>query len=58
MKPIVWVVRDAGGEYISRKQEEKRTSDSLEAKEFETREQARQACVRLTDRVLSREVDW
>ena len=56
MKTIVWVVRDQGGEYISRKQEGKRTSTSIEAKEFETREQAQEACVRLTDRVLSREV--
>lgn len=52
----VFVVRDAGGEYISGKREGERTPASDEAMEFETREEAQAACERATDRVLEREV--
>jgi hypothetical protein len=51
---IVYVVRDASGEYVSVKG---RTPASNEATEFETCEEAEAACDRATDRVLSREID-
>lgn len=53
----VYVVRDAGGEYLSGKHEGQRTPASDEAKEFETCEEAKAACERTTDRVLSREIE-
>jgi hypothetical protein len=53
--PTVYVVRDASGEYI--RENGKRTPASNEAKEFETREEAKAACERSTDKVLSREVE-
>ncbi len=49
MAEKVYVVRDASGEYI---REKGRTPASNEAKEFETREKAEQACERATDRVI------
>lgn len=49
----VYVVRDASGEYVS---DIGRTPAAGEAREFETREEAKAACTRETDRVLSREV--
>ncbi len=48
----VYVVRDAGGEYLS---DRGRTPATDEAREFETREAALAACERATDRVLSRD---
>lgn len=54
---IVYVVRDASGEYVSGKHEGQRTPASDEAREYETREEAQAACERATDRVLSREVE-
>lgn len=51
----VWVVRDAGGEYLSGKREGQRTPASDEAREFETRAEALAACERATDRVLARD---
>lgn len=54
-KQVVYVVRDASGEYI--REGDKRTPASNEAKEFETREEAQEACTRATDKVLSREID-
>lgn len=51
----VYVVRDAGGEYVS--PSGKRTPASDEAMEFETRKQAKAACSRATDKVLSRGVE-
>jgi len=54
---IVYVVRDAAGEYLSGKREGQRTPASDEAREFETRDEAQAACDRATDRVLSREID-
>ncbi len=53
---IVYVVRDAAGEYVSGKEGYGRTPASNEASEFETREQAEQACTRRTDRVFERTV--
>ena len=49
----VYVVRDAGGEYLQANG--KRTPASNEAQEFETREEAEAACERGTDRVISRD---
>jgi hypothetical protein len=53
----VYVVRDAGGEYLSDRREGHRTPTSGEAREYETREEAQAACERATDRVRSREAD-
>ncbi len=49
----VYVVRDASGEYVSGSG---RTPASNEADEFETREEAEEACERATDAVLARQV--
>lgn len=54
---LVYVVRDAAGEYLSGKYAGERTAASNEAREFETREEAQSACERATDRVLSRETE-
>ncbi len=51
----VYVVRDASAEYI--RVDGARTPCGDQAAEFDTIEQAREACDRATDRVLSREVD-
>lgn len=56
-KTIVYVVADAGGEYLSGKYEGQRTPASNEAKEFETSAEAQAACTRTTDRVMGREVE-
>ena len=54
---IVYVVRDASGEYLSGKHDGGRTPASDEAREFATHEEARAACERATDRVFSRAID-
>lgn len=51
---LVYVVRDASGEYL--RADGRRTPAGDEAAEFETEDEARGACERATDRVLSREV--
>lgn len=51
----VYVVRDASGEYL--RGNGTRTPASNEAQEFETREDAAEACERATDRVLSRDAE-
>jgi len=51
---LVYVVRDAGGEYIADRGG--RTPASNEAKEFDQPQDAADACERGTDRVLSREI--
>ena len=51
----VYVVRDACGEYVRDEAGEKRTPASNEAYEFATAEDARKACTRATDKVLSRD---
>jgi len=56
-KTTVYVVRDASGEYISGKYAGERTPAGDEAQEYETREEAQDACDRATDRVYSREVE-
>lgn len=48
-----YIVRDAGGEYISGKSEGQRTPASNEAKEFSTQAEAKAACERSTDRVIA-----
>lgn len=53
----VYVVRDASGEYVRNEEGTKRTPASNEAYEFATVEDARAACTRATDKVLSRDVD-
>lgn len=55
---VVFVVRDASGEYVAIQDEyvSGRTPAACEAREFETREEAQEACTRTTDRVLTREV--
>jgi hypothetical protein len=53
----VYVVRDISGEYIRNAGTDRRTPASDEAQEFETQGEARAACTRATDRVLSREVE-
>jgi hypothetical protein len=55
MNDVVYVVRDAGGEYIGADGD--RTPASDEAAEYETAEQARAACDRATDNVLEREME-
>lgn len=50
----VYIVRDAAGEYIAANG--KRTTASNEAREYDTRDEAKAACERATDRVLSRQV--
>jgi hypothetical protein len=55
MSESVYVVRDAGGEYLTAKGERRPASD--EAAEYEDRQEAEAACTRATDRVLSREVE-
>jgi hypothetical protein len=52
---VVYVVRDASGEYL--RGNGTRTPASNEAQEFETQEEAQAACERATDRVLARDVD-
>jgi hypothetical protein len=52
---LVYVIRDAGGEYLS--PQGRRTPASNEAREFESREDAQRACERATDQVLSREAE-
>jgi hypothetical protein len=51
----VYVVRDAGGEYVRDAAGEKRTPASNEAHEFATADEARAACTRATDEVLARD---
>lgn len=53
----VYVVRDASGEYVRNEEGTKRTTASNEAYEFADVEDAKAACTRATDKVLSREVD-
>ncbi len=50
---IVYVVRDAAGEYL--RADGSRTPASNEAQEFETQREAQAACTRTTDRVLGRD---
>ena len=52
----VYVVRDARGEYLSDKHPGGRSSSRDDALVFETREAAKEARDRRTDRVLSRKV--
>lgn len=54
---VVYVVRDAAGDYIADETGTRRTPASDEAYEFDSREEAASACTRMTDRVLSREVE-
>lgn len=60
-KTVVYVVRDASGEYVRSTDDSadrpRRTPAENEAMEFESIEEARAACRRGTDRVLSREID-
>jgi hypothetical protein len=51
MTQTYYVVQDASGEYLT--SDGDRTPASNEAAEFETREEAEEACDRETDRVLS-----
>jgi hypothetical protein len=55
MNEKVYVVRDASGEYLS--STGGRTPASNEAQEFDTRDEARQACLRATDVVYEREAE-
>lgn len=50
----VYVVRDASGEYLAANG--KRTQASDEAREFDALDDAKAACTRTTDRVLTREI--
>jgi len=50
---MVYVIRDASGEYL--RPDGSRTPASNEAGEFETSEEAEEACTRSTDRVLKRD---
>lgn len=52
---IVYVVRDASGQYL--RADGRRTPAADEAEEFDTLEEAQDACHRATDRPLRREVD-
>jgi hypothetical protein len=54
---MVYVVRDASGEYVRDAGTDRRTSASDEAQEFTTQEEAETACTRATDQVLIREVE-
>jgi hypothetical protein len=54
---MIYVVRDASGEYIRNAGTDRRTPASDQAQEFETQGEAETACTRATDRVLSREVE-
>lgn len=63
---MVYVVRDAGGEYIRGRwsdddgclvASDERTPASNEAMEFESRGEAEAACSRATDRVIETEVN-
>lgn len=51
---VVYVVRDASGEYI--RENGSRTTASNEAMEYDDRDEADSACERSTDRVFSREI--
>lgn len=58
----VYVVCDASGEYIRNPEKDgadspSRTPASNEAHEFESREDAKAACRRATDKVYSREIE-
>jgi phosphatidate phosphatase APP1 len=53
----VYVVRDASGEYVRNATTDRRTPASDQAQEFEMQGEARAACTRATDQVLSREVE-
>jgi hypothetical protein len=53
----VYVVCDASGEYVRDEAGEKRTPASDEAYEFASEHEAKLACTRATDKVLSRDVD-
>jgi hypothetical protein len=54
---MVYVVRDASGEYVRDAGTDRRTPASDEAQEFATQKEAETVCTRDTDRVLSREVE-
>jgi hypothetical protein len=54
---MIYVVRDASGEYIRNAGTDRRTPASDQAQEFETQGEAKAACTRATDQVLSREVE-
>lgn len=51
----VYVVRDYTGEYV--RENGSRTPCSDQAKEFETFAEAKEACTRSTDKVLSRDAE-
>lgn len=55
MSDVVYVVRDASGEYL--RADGSRTPASDEAQEFDGLVQAREACARASDRVLERETE-
>ncbi len=55
MSDTVYVVRDAYGEYL--RADGSRTPASNEAQEYDSRDEAAAACVRATDRVVSREAE-
>jgi hypothetical protein len=54
---MIYVVRDASGEYVRNAGTDRRTPASDQAQEFETQGEAKAACTRATDQVLSREVE-